>query len=460
MATEGNKSAREIATQVLQQSDPCRDYVGPILDKFLAQTTQTQRATDLVFGTIRNRAAIDTVITVFSGRPVQQIPAELLSILRVAIFELVYCPDTPQYSIVNEAVEQAKRVGGKKQFGFINAVLREITRGISQRQIELSKTDAARTLPQTVHTGCEFDRRFLPDPETEPADYSATAFSLPGWLVRRWLEDYGWQAVRQICFASTRRPGTYIRPNPLKTTTQKLAELLHQDGIELEIAEGEDMIKLKAAHSPAELPGFDQGLFTVQDITAAQAVGMLQPQQDWRILDICAAPGTKTTQLAEATGDAAKIVATDIDERRLQKVKENVARLGIRSVQIISYEQIERKTRDIGLFDAILLDVPCSNTGVLARRPEVRWRIKRKTPTKLAAVQAKLLTKAASLAKPGGKMCYSTCSIQKEENGSLIEQFLRESCGFKLEREQLFLPCAEQFDHDGGYVAIIANAQP
>jgi 16S rRNA (cytosine967-C5)-methyltransferase len=459
MAAERDKSAREIAGQVLQQYDPRRDYAGPILDKFLAQTTQTQRATDLVFGSIRNRAAIDTVITVFSGRPAQQIPAELLSILRVAVFELVYCPDTPEYSIVNEAVEQAKRIGGRKQFGFVNAVLREITRGIAQRQIELSKADAAKTLPQTVNTGCEFDRRFLPDAETATADYLAAAFSLTGWLVHRWLEDYGKEAARQICFAGNRRPSTYIRPNPLKTTTRELAELLRQDGIELEIASEQEMIKLKGAHSPGQLPGFDQGLFTVQDMAAAQAVRMLKPQRGWRILDMCAAPGTKTTQLAEATGDSAQVLATDIDEQRLQKGKENVARLGIYSVEIIPDQQIEQKTRDTGLFDAVLLDVPCSNTGVLARRPEVRWRIKRTTPMKLAAIQAKLLTKAVGLVKPGGKICYSTCSLQKEENDRLIEQFLGESAGFKLEREQLFLPCAEQFDHDGGYVAIIANAQ-
>lgn len=458
MAAERNKSAREIAIHILQQCDPRRDYAGPILDRFLAQTTQAQRATDLVVGTIRNRAAIDTVIRVFSGRPVRQMPAELLSILRVAVFELVYCPDTPEYSIVNEAVEQAKQVGGKKQFGFVNAVLREITRGIAQRQMELSRADAAGTLPQTVHTGCEFDRRFLPDRESEPADYLATAFSLPGWLVHRWLEDYGRQAARQICFASNRRPSTCIRPNPLKTTTRELAKLLRQAGIELEIADEQEMIRLKAPHSPAQLPGFGQGLFTVQDIAAAQAVRMLGPPLRGRILDMCAAPGTKTTQLAEATGDSAEVLATDIDEQRLQKIKENIARLGMYSVEIIPYQYIEQKTRDMGPFDAVLLDVPCSNTGVLARRPEVRWRIKRETPPKLAAIQAKLLAKAAGLVKPGGKICYSTCSLQKEENDRLIEQFLAQSRGFKLEREQLFLPCAEQFDHDGGYVAIMANA--
>jgi len=200
-----------------------------------------------------------------------------------------------------------------------------------------------------------------------------------------------------------------------------------------------------------------QGLFTVQDVTASQPLRTLAPQPAQTILDLCAAPGTKTTQLAELTGDSAKIVATDIDSRRLEKVKKNTARLGISSVETIAYEQLSQKTAEVGPFDSILLDVPCSNTGVLAKRPEVRYRIEPGTIKELAKVQARLLETAAAMVKPKGKICYSTCSIQKCENSELVRCFLRENRGFELESEKLILPSAETIDCDGGYMAIITK---
>jgi len=203
-----------------------------------------------------------------------------------------------------------------------------------------------------------------------------------------------------------------------------------------------------------ELPGFAQGLFTVQDITASYPVNMLSPAADWRILDLCAAPGTKTTQLAELTGDKAKIIATDTDKKRLEKVTENTARLGLNSISTIEYENLQ-KTFDTASFDAVLLDVPCSNTGVLAKRIEVRYRIRPGTIKDLAKTQAELLQTAAAMLKPKGKICYSTCSIQKDENADLIKNFLRLNPAFELESELLTLPSVETFDHDGGYVAIL-----
>ncbi len=213
----------------------------------------------------------------------------------------------------------------------------------------------------------------MPDPKTSPASYFSTTFSLPKWLVTDWLGEFEAELTRQICFASNRRPSIYIRPNTLKTKTQELAEKFRQADIDLEIVADESMIKIKSPRAVTQLPGFEEGLFTVQDITASQAVRILQPQAGWTILDLCAAPGTKTTQLAELTGDSAKIIATDIDSDRLKKVKENTDRLGINSVKIVAYERLQKVSAEIGLFDCVLLDVPCSNTGVLAKRIEARY---------------------------------------------------------------------------------------
>jgi 16S rRNA (cytosine967-C5)-methyltransferase len=450
MSERKNKTARFVAAEVLEQFDPKHNYAGAILNRVLPETEQKQRATDLVFGSIRNRVAIDAVINTFSGCPLERIQRKLLNIIRIGCYELIYSPATVDYSIVNEAAENAKAIAGKKQVGFVNALLHQIIRHISERQIELSKADAKRTLVQTAVTGCQFDADFLPDSKTNPVEYLSAVFSLPKWLVTNWLAEFGAESAGKICLAQNRRPSIYIRPNKLKTTAQQLIEKFEKEGIELEKVPDRSVMLVKNPRSVSKLPGYEEGLFVVQDISASQPVEILNPQSGWEVLDLCAAPGIKTTQLAEVTGDSAKITATDIDERRLKKVQENIDRLGIKSVEILPYDRLPNSK-----FDCVLLDVPCSNSGVLAKRIEVRYRISPQAITELADTQNGLLDKAAGLLKPHGKICYSTCSIQRQENTDVVKGFLERHPEFELENEQLVLPSAEAFDHDGGYTAII-----
>jgi 16S rRNA (cytosine967-C5)-methyltransferase len=478
--TEGRLPARAIAIEALSRFDPKRNYAGPILEKLLHKTDEKQRATDLVFGTIRNRPAIDTVIEKLSRCPVERIPAKLLNIIRVGAYELIYAPATGEYAIVDEAAENAKAVADKKQVGFVNAVLRQIARLTVNRQSPLTAANVTRALPQSPTTGCEFAISFLPNPQTQPADYLSAAFSLPNWLIADWLTQFGFAKVWQICLASNRRPSIYLRPNTLKTTTQKLAEKLRQADIDVEAVSDRPLIRIKSPREITQLPGFAQGEFTIQDLAAFEPVRVLNPQPGWTILDLCAAPGVKTTQLAEATGDKAQIIATDADTNRLEKLKENAERLGIKSITIVPFDELFTSKFDICSFDAILLDVPCSNTGVLARRIEARYRLKPDAIKQLAKTQIDLLNAAAKLLNPQGKICYSTCSIQKEENSDLVKNFLQQNPDFALESEKLILPSAQcrtncpsskeqdpnnqehphqasigAGDHDGGYVAIV-----
>ncbi|UCG57933.1 MAG: methyltransferase domain-containing protein [Phycisphaerales bacterium] len=465
MTGQSLKSARAVAAEVLSQCDPARNHIGAILDRFLDQTHERQRATDLVMGATRNRFAIDSVIAEYAGARAERIPVRLLSIIRVGVYELIHSPQTGEYSIVNEAVENAKAFGSNKQAGFVNAVLRQIVRHISNRQISLAQANAARTVPQTPVMGCEFDTDFLPDPAARPAEYLAATSSLPKWLVADWLDTFGFEQTRDICFASSRRPSLYVRPNSLRTTAQELSERFQQANVESEIipqvqlysGTGQTMIRVKSPRAVTQLRGFADGLFSVQDISASQAVRMLAPPAGWAILDLCAAPGVKTTQLAEASGDSARIIATDINPERLEKVRENTARLGLKSVEIVSYRACESRLPQIAPFDAVLLDVPCSNTGVLAKRIEARFRITPKAVKELIKIQAGLLDRAAKMLRPGGKICYSTCSIQDTENYEVIREFLLRNRDFSLESEELFLPSADEPDHDGGYVAVVTR---
>ncbi|MHC4755547.1 MAG: 16S rRNA (cytosine(967)-C(5))-methyltransferase RsmB [Planctomycetota bacterium] len=454
MTGRTQKSARVVAAEVLNRLDLKKDYASTILSRFLEKTNQKQRATDLVFGSIRNRWAIDMVISKLSSRSPERIPDKILNIIRIGVYELICCPGTALHAIVNEAVEQIKTIAGKKQVGFVNAVLRQITRHIKNRRAELAKVDIATTLPQSAEYGCEFDIKILPNPADHPADNYSSAYSLPKWLVQQWLDDYGGKQTRQICQAANRKPALYIRVNTLVTTTEDLNEQFRQAGIDSKIINTR-LINIKSPASVTLLPGYEQGLFSVQDMTASLPVKLLDPQPNWKILDLCAAPGGKTTQLAELTNDKATIIVTDIDNKRLRLLNENIDRLKLHSVTVINYKDLQKTVEQIGPFDGVLLDVPCSNTGVLARRPEVRYRINRKAIEAITKTQAKLLEKASKLVKPGGRICYSTCSIQNDENGLLIKHFLKNR-SFELVSETLTLPCAQK-DHDGGYSAVLIN---
>ncbi|MGA2323628.1 MAG: transcription antitermination factor NusB [Sedimentisphaerales bacterium] len=447
-------TARAVAASVLTQADPKKGDVVETLADFLRRTKEPQRATDIVFGVLKNNCLIDNLIEKVSAVPVGRISGKILNILRVGVYELVYCPQAAEYAIVDEAVDYSKRVAGAKQAGFVNAILRQTQKHIINRQKPIEQSRLRETIPQMPNTGCEFDLEILPDRDESPCEYLACAFSLPDWLVQSWLDEYGREQTEKICFASNRRPSVYLRPNPLKTTAEELTEKLKAAEIECEIEPESQMIKLTSPKAITALPGFDEGSFAVQDLSAAEVVRTLKPKLGWEILDLCAAPGTKTTQLAEATGGRAKIVATDIDSGRLKKVKENIARLGLSdSITTVEFISVEKQ----GGFDCLLVDAPCSNTGVLARRPEVRHRITKSDVKKLAKTQMMLLSKAAGMLKPGGIICYSTCSIQPEEDGLLVRGFIKENLSFKIESENLILPSAEMFDRDGSYTAIIAR---
>jgi len=454
-------SARTLAAAVLQKFNPKKDYASDLLNKHidkLNSTAEKQRATDLVYGCLRNLSAIDHCVTTLADCPTERIQSRILSILRPAVYELLYCPQTADYAIVNESVETAKQTAGKKQTAFVNAVLRQITRHIKNRNAELKRANPQKIIPQNEHSGCLFDVDILPDTKTQITDYLHLAFSLPKWLIESWLAAYGHDSTRSICFACNRRPRLWLRPNTLKTSPEKFAETLAKNNIQYQFSEDNTMLQVKHPSSVTTLPGFYKGEFTIQDISAIHAVNLLNPGQDRRILDLCAAPGTKTTHLAEHTHDKAEIIATDISAERLKLVEQNTKRLGISSVTIISYEKVEKEPCNLGLFDSILLDVPCSNTGVLSKRIEVRFRITPDAVTKITNTQLQLLETAVKCLKPNGKICYSTCSIQPDENKKLIEKFLDSHTDFKLETEKLTLPSAETPDRDGGYVAIIKRS--
>lgn len=466
MAPAKKISARRLGLGILDTFNPKTANAAEKLHAKIDLTDQKAQATDIVFGVIRNRTAIDLVVTKIAKTPIERIHKKLINILRIGIYELAFAPRTAEYAILNEAVQLAHDITGKKQAGFVNAVLRNVTRNILDRAAPLTDTCVSQILPHSSSAGCKFATDLLPDPEIFPAEYLHQGFSLPKWLVVEWLKEFGFEKVRQICFASNRRPSLFVHPNTLKIDQQELVKKLNSEAediaelIDSELLGVSSVIRIKASRSVSKLPGFDEGLFIVQDPAAASVTNILTPEPGQTIFDLCAAPGTKTVRMAQAMNDRGKIIATDIDTERLQKVDRNCARLGIGIVKTVPMGSFQETISELPPPDAVLLDVPCSNTGVLARRPEVRLRVTKKSVSALADTQLKLLNDAASLITTGGKICYSTCSIQKQENCGNVQKFLTQNPNFELKFQKLTLPKSENnvtCDHDGGYVAVVVK---
>lgn len=300
----------------------------------------------------------------------------------------------------------------------------------------------------------------FPPPETDLPGYITAAFGLPEWLVTRWSARFSPDQMLRIAKWFDLRQPLSLRVNPLKTTRDKLLAEMRDAAAEepttlLEPGDRPESIRYEGPFRIVDLPGFADGHFTVQDETAMSAAALLAPQPGERVLDLCAAPGTKTTHLAELMKGEGSIVATDVDLGRLRRIEENADRLGFSSMiqPLVIREDLSELPE--GPFDAILIDVPCSNTGVLGKRPEVRSRITPEDIEELATTQKKLLDAAATLVAPGGRIVYSTCSVEPEENSGIVTRFLQKSTDFELVETQEFIPGDPS---DGGYQVLLRRA--
>jgi 16S rRNA (cytosine967-C5)-methyltransferase len=450
-------SARAVAAGVLAGLDLRKPDAAARLDCVINKTDQRARATDLVFGVIRNLTAIDLVLQKTAKIRPEHTDKKILALLRIGAYELLYVPATPEYAVLNDAADMAAGVS-KKSAGFVNAVLRSVQRAIQNRSAPLADQNPRRTLPGDDKTGCVFALDILPDPKSDLAVFFSQTFSLPVWLIRQWLTNLGPRQTQRICQASNRHPSVIVWPNPGKITALQLRQQLQTEGLDTRPSPDEKCLKLLQSTDITELTAFQKGLFFVQDPAAHAAINLLPAEKDWTVLDLCAAPGTKTAVLAARLQNTGRIYAADADIKRLQKVTENCRRLDIKNVEVLEPAQREQFLSQKPRLDAVVADVPCSNTGVLARRAEARWRLDEKSISRLTQTQTEILHNAISIVRPGGFVLYSTCSILPQENQSLIQNILRQNPGLTLLQEQCILPAVEtenDFDHDGGYAALL-----
>jgi 16S rRNA (cytosine967-C5)-methyltransferase len=449
-------TARNAAWKTLNQCHILRHDTADVLNELLTRSNRPAQTTDIVYGVIRHRGTIDRILKNCATLEPERVKAAQWNLLRMGVYELVFAPKTADYAILNEAADLAGQAGSKKTAGFINAVLRNVQRSIQDRQGPIRASNLRRVVPHTEDRGCVFGIDLMPDPQKQAKHYLMAAFSLPEALISEWLNFYGFTQTKAICFASNRRPSTILQTNTLRTTADDLVQQLQKQDIECQRIH--DQIRIRPGGKINRLAAYLDGLFFMQDPAASSAVAALAPQPGWALVDLCAAPGGKSMAAAIHMRDQGLIIASDTDTKRLQKVRENAKRTRLLSIEFTPPSRIEQTIRKLKRLDAIILDVPCSNTGVLARRVEVRWRWNPKEAEALGKIQQELLSKAASFARPETKILYSTCSIQPKENQQLIQAFLLQHKQFVLQEEQLVLPAiktAAAFDHDGGYAAVI-----
>jgi 16S rRNA (cytosine967-C5)-methyltransferase len=295
----------------------------------------------------------------------------------------------------------------------------------------------------------KLSRAVLPDPESDFAAYLAAGFSLPRWLADRWLARSDRDECARLGFWFNAPPPLWLRVNRLRTDRELYRLQLAAKNLDAAPGDHPQSLRLLDGASIRELPGYAEGEFAVQDLSAMAVASALNPQPGWAVLDLCAAPGGKTTHLAELMANRGRIVACDIDRRRLDTVTTLCQRLGLTVVEphLVGKDDTDPPA---GPFDAALVDVPCSNTGVLGRRPEVRWRLRPNEFEDLIRLQTRLLLTALDRVKPGGVVVYSTCSIEPDENGGVVQAVRRAIRGLALEAEAAAVPGRPA---DGGYWA-------
>jgi 16S rRNA (cytosine967-C5)-methyltransferase len=324
----------------------------------------------------------------------------------------------------------------------------------------LHQADPRRSVIVSHDVACQFRRPFLPDPQENPVGYWADATSHPTWMVARWRDAYGLESAVRICRAGISRPPIVLRPNRLRIDAAGLQVMLQEEGITTERLPDADALVVTAGPSVLGTRAFEVGLFQPQDRTAMEVVpGVCQQclEPGHIIIDMCAGLGTKATQLAEMTQDQGVIIATDKDADKLELLRANALRLGCQSIQIVPVSELLRTVAAAGGAHCVLVDAPCSNTGVLARRPEARYRLTMRAIEKLANLQSEVLAEAAELLRPAGRLIYVTCSIDPHENEHVASRFCHAHPDWQLLDTRLTLPDAGPRPpdwRDGGFRAV------
>ena len=429
-------SARKLAFIALRQIMYHKAFTDVALDRVLHKSglkgSDRGLVAELVYGTVRRQKTLDAIINQFGNKPVEQQPPDLRVLLQLGLYQIRYLDSIPPSAAVNTTVELAKENRLGKLAGVVNGCLRQYLRSQDKNG----------------------DPLILP--EEQPTKL-ALKHSFPEWLIETWLGQFGETETEALCEWFNKPATLDIRVNPLKSSLETLQTLFNNAGVKCEaIANLPNALRLTEKRGMIQnLPGYKEGWWTIQDASAQLVTHLLDPQPKEVIIDACAAPGGKTTHIAELMGDEGTVWASDKYKSRINKIEQNARRLDLSMIRTLigdsrEYPQFRQ------MADRVLLDVPCSGLGTLHKRPDIRWQQNPDKIAELTQLQLELLEAGSKWVKPDGYLVYSTCTINPAENVAIASKFLEQNPDWQIVKPEESSP-ASSFVSESGWIEVLPH---
>lgn len=404
-----SKNVREAALDVLLKIEKQNAFSNLLLNETIEKSQLSDRdvalLTEIVYGTVQRRDTLDFYLHTYTKKA-KKIQDWVKILLRLSVYQIVYLDKIPERAVVHEAVQIAKRRGHQGISGFVNGVLRNFLRHPLRSFAEIEN----------------------------PIERLAVETSHPLWLVKRWVDVYGLEETEKMCKTNLLAPQVTVRVNKLKGSVEQIKNRLEEEGISVSYGHlSEDSFIIEKGNV-ARTKSFQEGYITIQDESSMLVSKALAPEPNSVVLDCCAAPGGKTTHLAEMMNNEGKVIACDIHEHKIKLIQKAKNRLGLANIET---KLLDARNASEAFpnesFDYILVDAPCSGFGVIRRKPDLKWSKSERDILEIAKIQQEILQTVSKLLKPGGRLVYSTCTIDREENENMIEHFLRENAHFHLD---------------------------
>ncbi|KUO52436.1 MAG: hypothetical protein APF76_05220 [Desulfitibacter sp. BRH_c19] len=419
-------SALKAVYEVLEKGAFTNIAVNNLLKEANFSPLERRFITEIVYGTVKNKNSIEWIMKIFVSK--KKIDPWINYILLTGIYQLIYLDKVPVSAACNESVNLAKKYGNPGSVKFVNGVLRNIARN----QDEIS----------------------FPDINEDPVMHISVVYSHPQWLVRRWVEEYGVKDTITLCKHNNSKSPNTIRVNTLKVDIEDLKEnLLNKDISVKKTLYAPEGLEIEKFEQIDKIESFIQGLFIMQDEASMLVARCLSPAVGSTVVDACAAPGSKTTHLAQLTEDKSNILAFDIHSHKLKLIEQNARRLGVMSIQVQKQEAQRLGDLYERQIDYLLLDVPCSGLGVLRRRADLRWKKNQQQIKELAKLQSEIIEGASRCLKLGGTLVYSTCTMAHEENHDVVNMFLKKNKNYRFDSLLPYIPTRLALDPDLSYTA-------
>jgi len=411
--------ARETALMILLEVNEDGAYsnisIGEHFRKYEPDIKDKAFITELVNGTIKRKNTLDWIIGQYSDIKIKKISKYIINILRMGIYQIIYLDKIPKTAACDECVKLAKRYGHKASAGFVNAVLRKVS-------------DNSESIN-------------YPLPENGIEKYLSVRYSHPEWLVNKWIEEFGTEFTESLMEANNKVPELSVRVNTIKTTKEELIKKLSELGIKTKNSEyADECLIISQALSIFNSEPFKDGLFSVQDESSALASKVMDPKKGELIIDVCSAPGGKTTHIAQLMNNKGILIARDKSKQKIESVAKLAKNLGIRIIKTEVFDAEKTDDSLIDKADRVLVDVPCTGFGIIRRKPEIKWKENNSDLKNIRLIQKTILNCAAKYVKVGGVIVYSTCTLGKEENQDVVSEFLADNEGFEPSEIAEFLP--------------------